>query len=403
MDLRTGAAYWPLKSGLISVYPALEHDEKCDVAVLGAGITGALAASRLAAAGCDVVVLDGNDVAMGSTAGSTGLLQDRNRHPSWPTDFLHWRGPGCAELESRPPRRGRNRAALRKLLRFQAAAKPLSGVSPRRCHEAAARVPSFEPATGLTSRGWSEQEIARRYGFERDGAILSGGDAEVDPYQLTHRALAGATERGTRVYDRTHVDRIRPAANGIRLETNRGAAVKARRLVIAAGYEVARHLKRDRGHLHSTWAMISEPLREFSWWPDQCLIWETRRPYLYIRTTADGRVIAGGEDEPWSSAHESIGLMKKKVMRLTRKFRALFPGVEIEPAYAWAGIFGTTPDGLPYIGTLPEYPHTYFALGYGGNGITFGMIAADLVRDWWAGTPGVGQTLFGFDRLSRGA
>ena len=75
MDLRTGAAYWPLKSGLISVYPALEHDEACDVAVLGAGITGALAASRLAAAGCDVVVLDRNDVAMGSTAGSTGLLQ----------------------------------------------------------------------------------------------------------------------------------------------------------------------------------------------------------------------------------------------------------------------------------------------------------------------------------------
>ena len=74
MDLRTGAAYWPLKSGLISVYPALEHDEVCDVAVLGAGITGALTASRLAAAGCDVVVLDRNDVAMGSTAGSTGLL-----------------------------------------------------------------------------------------------------------------------------------------------------------------------------------------------------------------------------------------------------------------------------------------------------------------------------------------
>jgi len=140
-------------------------------------------------------------------------------------------------------------------------------------------------------------------------------------------------------------------------------------------------------------------LREFSWWPDQCLIWETRRPYLYLRTTADGRVIAGGEDEPWSSAHESIGLMKKKVVRLTRKFRALFPAVEIEPAYAWAGIFGTTPDGLPYIGTLPAYPHTYFALGYGGNGITFGMIAADLIRDWWARKPGGEQALFTFDRL----
>ena len=246
---------------------------------------------------------------------------------------------------------------------------------------------------------WLERaEIARRYGFERDGAILSGGNAEVDPYQLAHRALADATEHGARVYDRTNVDRIRPTTNGIRLETNRGPTVKARRLVIAAGYEVARHLKRERGHLHSTWAMVSEPLRDLSWWPDRCLIWETRRPYLYLRTTVDGRVIAGGEDEPWSSAHENETRMKKKVRRLTRGFRSLFPGVELEPAYAWAGVFGTTPDGLPYIGELPEYPHSYFALGYGGNGITFGMIAADLIRDWWTRKPGSEEALFGFQR-----
>jgi glycine/D-amino acid oxidase-like deaminating enzyme len=397
MDLRTGAAYWPLKSGLISVYPALDRDEMCDVAVLGAGITGALAASRLAAAGCDVVVLDGNDVAMGSTAGSTGLLQYETDTPlgqlisyigaeqavlSWKAglravDEIEQLCGSCCDFKRRPSLYLASRRDARKLRREY----------------------DLRASHGFDVTWLEREEIARRYGFERDGAILSGGDAEVDPYQLTHRALAGATERGTRVYDRTHVDRIRPMANGIRLETNRGATVKARRLVIAAGYEVARHLKRDRGHLHSTWAMVSEPLREFSWWPDQCLIWETRRPYLYLRTTADGRVIAGGEDEPWSSAHESIGLMKKKVVRLTRKFRALFPAVEIEPAYAWAGIFGTTPDGLPYIGTLPAYPHTYFALGYGGNGITFGMIAADLIRDWWARKPGGEQALFTFDRL----
>ena len=72
MDLRTGTPYWPLRSGLIGVYPALELDDTCDVAVLGAGITGALVAWRLASAGCDVVVLDRNDVGMGSTAASTG-------------------------------------------------------------------------------------------------------------------------------------------------------------------------------------------------------------------------------------------------------------------------------------------------------------------------------------------
>ena len=46
-------------------------------------------------------------------------------------------------------------------------------------------------------------------------------------------------------------------------------------------------------------------------------------------------------------------------------------------AYAWAGTFATTPDGLPYVGTHAKYPRTWFALGYGGNGITFSVVAAN--------------------------
>lgn len=402
MDLRTGAAYWPLKSGLIAVYPALDRDETCDVVVVGAGITGALAASRLAASGCDVVVVDRNDVAMGSTAASTGLLQyetdtslgELSSYIGVEGAVLSWKA-GVRAVDEIEQLSGSCCGFARR--------PSLYLISRRGDARQLRREYDLRASQGFDVTWLERAEILRRYGFERDGAILSGGDAEVDPYQLTHRALADAAERGARVYDRTDVERIRPTRSGVRLETNRGAAVKARRLVIAAGYEVARHLKRDRGHLHSTWAMVSEPLRDLSWWPHRCLIWETRRPYLYLRTTAEGRVIAGGEDEPWSSSHENIDIMKKKVRRLTRGFRSLFPNVELEPAYAWAGVFGTTQDGLPYIGELPEYPHTYFALGYGGNGITFGMIAADAIRDWWVGKPGVEQALFGFDRLTRGA
>lgn len=45
MDLRTGAAFWPLKNGLLNSYPALAGDERADVLVIGAGITGALVPS----------------------------------------------------------------------------------------------------------------------------------------------------------------------------------------------------------------------------------------------------------------------------------------------------------------------------------------------------------------------
>ena len=43
-------------------------------------------------------------------------------------------------------------------------------------------------------------------------------------------------------------------------------------------------------------------------------------------------------------------------------------------AFAWDGVFATTPDGLPYIGGHPDYPRQLFALGYGGM-ISFGHAA----------------------------
>jgi glycine/D-amino acid oxidase-like deaminating enzyme len=398
MDLRTGPAFWPLKDGLIAVYPPLERDERCDVAIIGAGITGALVAHRLTEANCDVVLLDRNDVGMGSTAASTGLLQ-------FETDT------SLGELASQL---GIERAVRSWRLGLKAI-KDIETL----CADATCGF-ARRPSVYLASTRWDVRslkaehalraehgfdvvwldrpEIAARFGFKDYGAIQSRGDAEVDTYQLTHSVLAEATRRGARVYDRTDVTRVRNDRNGLTLTTNRGLTVRARRMVVAAGYEVARQLRRDRGHLHSTWAFVSEPLPDLSWWPDRCLIWETRRPYLYLRTTSDGRVMVGGEDEPWSSRHENTRLLVRKTDRLLKGFSRLFPRVHVEVAYAWAGVFGTTLDGLPYVGTLPAHPQTCFALGYGGNGITFSMVAAELIRDWWTGRPNPDAALFGFDR-----
>src|SRR6476620_11260484 len=75
MDLKSGYPLWPVVDGLIATYPHLDGDARCDVVVLGAGISGALVAFHLAEAGFDVMVLDRRDVGWGSTAASTAILQ----------------------------------------------------------------------------------------------------------------------------------------------------------------------------------------------------------------------------------------------------------------------------------------------------------------------------------------
>ena len=58
----------------------------------------------------------------------------------------------------------------------------------------------------------------------------------------------------------------------------------------------------------------------------------------------------------------------------------------------------TTGDGLPYIGGHAAYPGVLFALGYGGNGITFSMIASQVLRDAVLGAENDSARLFRFDQ-----
>jgi hypothetical protein len=59
----------------------------------------------------------------------------------------------------------------------------------------------------------------------------------------------------------------------------------------------------EAGTLQSTYALISEPLPKICGWHKQRLIWQNGSPYLYLRTTTEGRVIVGGEDEDFVNAH----------------------------------------------------------------------------------------------------
>jgi glycine/D-amino acid oxidase-like deaminating enzyme len=131
-------------------------------------------------------------------------------------------------------------------------------------------------------------------------------------------------------------------------------------------------------------------------WPSRCLIWEASDPYLYLRTTRDGRLIVGGEDEEFSDEKKRDALTPAKIGAIRRKLAALMPGVDTGPEFSWAGSFGTSETGLPSIGTVPGARRCFAVLGYGGNGFTFGAVAAQLIQRAVIGLPDPDEDLFAF-------
>ena len=201
------------------------------------------------------------------------------------------------------------------------------------------------------------------------------------------------------MYDRTRVVRYDPVRGGVRLGTEQGHTVRARRVVFATGYETPEFLDRKIVRLHDTFALATAPVNGFEGWgDDHCLIWETARPYFYARTTGDGRVVMGGADRPFATPQQRRRLLLRQTRRIETQFRRLFPAIRFDVDWRWGGTFGDTEDGLPYIGTVRQFPNGYFALGYGGNGITFSWIAANLLLDRFLDRRNRDLEIFRFDR-----
>ena len=377
MDLIAAQAFWPLNSGLMLSYPSLKKDLECEVLVLGAGITGALCAYHLIKAGLDVVVLDKRNVASGSTSASTAMLQYEIDTPL--TDLIGKMGKSDAERAYQVCLESIGKIAnlcdevgdscgftWKSSVYLASREKDVRGLQA----EYAAR-----RAAGIELDFLSLTDVEARFSFSRPAALLSKVAAEIDVYRLTHRLLQRSQEMGARIFDRTAMESYELNPQNVTVTTGTGAKVRAKWIVFATGYEVVEILKRPIVNLNSSFAFVSEPIETFPGWWEKCLLWETARPYLYMRTTVDGRAIVGGEDAGYRNPLRRDAAVGRKAAKLEKRFREMFPAIDLQPAYAWAGTFGETEDGLAYIGSVPELPRCLFTLGFGGNGITYSVVA----------------------------
>ncbi len=151
--------------------------------------------------------------------------------------------------------------------------------------------------------------------------------------------------------------------------------------------------------IRSSWALATAPLHAEATWPTAKLVWEAATPYLYFRSAAGGRVVAGGEDEDIMDAAKRDALVPRKTEAILKGLRERCPGLAIEGAeFTWAGFFGETTDSLPLIGRVPGKTRTLAAFGYGGNGISFSAMAADMIAAEISGSRHANADLYALDR-----
>ena len=263
LDLRGGVAVWSAyRAPRVPVAP-LSRDLRTEVLVVGMGISGAMVADALSAAGHGVVAIDRRGPVLGSTAATTALVQFEIDQP-----LLKLAGIVGRDAAEAAWRRSRlavstwGRASPSSALRCDLARRPslyLAGnvLGPGELREEAAA----RRAAGIHARYLTRGELAAAYGLEREGAIASAGNLALDPRKLTAGLWRRARERGARLHAPAEAVRIAHSSSGVEVAVADGPVISADHLVLATGYELLPLVPPDGHRVISTWAIATRRSR----------------------------------------------------------------------------------------------------------------------------------------------
>lgn len=380
-DLRTGAVAWAPRPHFARKADALP--DHADIIIIGAGIMGATLGERLSAQGHEVLFLDRHPPATSSTAASTAQIM-------WGMDM---------PLTDLATSIGEEAAAKRWRDVYMAVRDFSERIDALGIDCGKADIPTLYldgnklDATGLAAEAALQQRhglpvrfeaaeaVAARFNITPRPGTVSDGGFEVDPVRLALGLVDTARARGAKLCFPYDVTALAADNDGVTLTLDEGT-IRARHVVLASGYERPLFYLPPAFSLLSTFVIATPPgfTRNMARDEGKVMIWEAADPYLYVRTTEDGRIVAGGEDVDQQGAGARDKLIGEKSGTILAKLGALLDRDDLVIDKSWAATFGTAPDTLPAIGPASGGAgRVWLSYGFGGNGIAFAALAAELL------------------------
>lgn len=354
----------------------LDSDHRCDVVVIGAGITGLTCALLLQRAGKHVVVLEASGICTGTTGGTTGKVTSQH-------GLFYARTARSHGVEVARKYAEANENALGKIA---------SLVDELSIDCEFTRAPAYVYTMRPDRENDIEQEatVARLIGLPASFTrtcdlpydIVAAVRFENQAHFHARRyciALANEIVRnGGHIYCESRATDVDDADDHVTVSTAHAkvwadAAIVTTLLPLGM---IGGFFARTRPYCsYGLAARTGSPALEGMHITDESPIRSTR-PW----NTADGPgiIVVGNGHETGTKTPTSAALSELETWMLQH-----FDVTSV--AHRWFAEDFHTADGLPYVGRSPGSTHTYVATGFAKWGLTNSMVAATLLRDLIAG------------------
>jgi glycine/D-amino acid oxidase-like deaminating enzyme len=392
-------SYWFDTSGLRddALRPPLRGDLKADVAIVGGGFTGLATAIAVARRqpGRRVLVLEGARCGYGASGRNGGFA-----------DVTYMGFPEFAA--SQPPEVARGvydaiatgLRAIERLAAEDGVDCDLEQNGGLRMADTDSQIRGLErahatlAALGLPARLVQGDELRSLVRTERFRAgLVLPGTGILDPGKLA-RGMARVAERlGAVLHEATRVVRIEPG-RPVRITTEHGRVEAAQAVLATNGYTPQLGIFRTRLLPLCNYVVATEPLSRAQWeaigWSGRQGLSDARVLFMYLRPTADGRIVAGGEMAPYyAGSQPSGGNHAPAIEKLERSLVETFPPLAgVRFTHAWGGTMAFTRDFTPRIGALGGEPNLFVGLGYCGEGVVMSQLAGRILAALVAGDGG---------------
>ncbi|WP_414055624.1 NAD(P)/FAD-dependent oxidoreductase [Macrococcus equi] len=380
--MHNGKLYWPDTYHKKSYKDEIE--KHYEVIVIGGGMSGALTAYRLSEAGYNTLLVDKQEIGSASSAANTGLMQymsDKLLHECIKDfgeleayHFYKASKEGLEDIEELSKKLDSRVSFIQRDSLFIASTKRDKQVINKE-YEA---LKQFDFPVDYIN----QIQLKEDYGIDKYNALITHEDAEINPYVFVNEIVKYAHHHfHLDVLENSEMIQYKHKDNLIECQF-KDKTVTADKLVMTTGYAKNKITKKyiHREEFVASYAVVTQPISEQQFWKDKVMIWESARPYLYIRHVPGNRVLIGGLDEKTDKI-PSEKHIQKQGKKLIKSFNKLYPDLHLEIEYAYGARFGETKDGKPFIGRIEEDAEVYGLYGYGGNGTVYSAFGSKVLLD----------------------